>query len=146
MLTFCADVTVSERHANTKPAYRCGERDKYCRATKFCILTFWNTIHHFHNLSQNKTMMGRKRKLQSGSSVPQADNHSWGRWLAIVAMVACLALPCSEAFSLTMEYKPPVKIICEPHSKQPSITCFYFAQIRLRWGLGTSFPANATLF
>ena len=107
MLTFYADVIGRTRQY--KPAYTCGERDKYCRATKYCILTFWNKIRHFHNLSQNKTMMGRKRKLQSGSSVPQADNHSWGRWLAIVAMVACLALPCSEAFSLTMEYKPPVK-------------------------------------
>ena len=54
-------------------------------------------------------MMGRKRKLQSGTSVPQADYHSWGRWLAMLAVVACFTLPCSEAFSLTMEYKPPVK-------------------------------------
>lgn len=51
-------------------------------------------------------MAGRKRRLEAGTM--GADNNGWCRWLAILTIVACLTAP-SEAFSLRMEYKPPVK-------------------------------------
>lgn len=55
-------------------------------------------------------MTGRKRSLGAMTSCSTMMNEScWRQWLALLAILALVSLPSGEAFSLSMEYKPPVK-------------------------------------
>lgn len=53
--------------------------------------------------------MGCKRRLVGVRSRPQTDGDVWKGWLAVMVLITVVSLPCTEAFSLRMDYQPPVK-------------------------------------